>query len=222
MTLEFLSIIWGVITNVYHAGGAKTRWVIWFWAAFVFLYILLGKYDTIHKKEVISNRKKAKQNYYYTLHVYGCVALLVEYGYYLSDWPTKILIVRPEGNVGFLSTFGFILMIVGFTFVVLGRLFLDSYWGKDIYNYEDVTIGYELVTKNVYHLCRHPIYFGQVCMCIGTALIVNNWIVLVASVFIFAINIIRARREDEYLSGYFKKEWDDYKDNTNFFIPLIF
>ena len=38
------------ITHVYHAGGAKIRWVVWIWCAFVFLYWLLGKYDAIHKK----------------------------------------------------------------------------------------------------------------------------------------------------------------------------
>lgn len=219
---EALVILWEIINNVYHAGGAKTRWVIWFWAAFIFLYVLLGKYDTIHKNKIISSRKQEKQNYYYTLHCYGLVVAFVEYGYYLGEWPTKIPVAKTGVVINMFSTAGFGFLILGFAFVVLGRLFLNSYWGKDIYNYEDIKDSYKLVKENVYHLCRHPIYFGQVCMCIGTALVVNNWIVLVASVLMFLINMLRAWREDKYLEGYFKNEWSEYKNATNFFIPLIF
>lgn len=219
---EFLSILWGIVTNVYHAGGAKTRWVIWFWVAFVFLYVLLGKYDTIHKQEIISSRRQVKQNYYYTLHCYGLVAIFVEYGYYLAEWPTKILIATTDVVIDLLSTIGFVLMVLGFIFVVLGRLFLNSFWGKNIYDYEEIKDSYKLVKENVYHLCRHPIYFGQVCMCMGTALIVNNWVVLVASILMLPINMYRAHREDKYLEEYFKNEWSEYKNATNFFIPLIF
>lgn len=222
MVFEILEFSWNIITNIYHAGGAKIRWVVWFWIAFIFLYVLLGKYDMIHKNSIISGRKRKKQNYFYTLHAYGLLTLVVEYGYYLGSWPTKIPIARTTMVIRLFSTLGFLLMAIGFIFVVMGRLYLNSFWGKDIFDYEEVKDSYKLVKENVYRLCRHPIYFGQICMCVGTALIVNNWIVFAFSVFMIVINMVRAKREDKYLEECFQNEWKEYKNATNFFIPLLF
>lgn len=124
-------------------------------------------------------------------------------------------IAATEITIGLISTIGFIFMIIGFIFVVLGRLFLNSFWGKNIYDYGEVKDSYKLVKENVYHLCRHPIYFGQICMCVGTAFIVNNVYILLASILMIFINICRAYREDKYLKEYFKQEWNEYKDQCH-------
>ena len=50
MSWDLLEIVLKFVVTIYHAGGAKIRWVVWFWAAFVFLYLLLGQYDAIHKR----------------------------------------------------------------------------------------------------------------------------------------------------------------------------
>lgn len=207
------------VTSVYHAGGAKIRWVVWIWCAFIFLYVLLGKYDSIHKKDIIEKRKKEQKNYFYTLHLFGAATAIIEYGYLLDHWDFFIPMAKGK-MITVCSTFGFCVLFMGFYCVILGRLYLNSYWGKDIYNYDEIQ-HYKLVKDSIYNACRHPIYFGQVCMCFGTALIVNNWIIFVFAVIMFIINALRAMQEDKYLKKCFQGEWEEYKKKVSFFIPFI-
>ena len=205
-----------IIERVYHAGGAQVRWVVWIWCAFIFLYILLGKYDSIHKRNIYDHRKKEEKNYFYALHLFGVSTVVIEYGYLLEQWNVFIP-MAGEKMFGVAATVGFGLLIVGFAFVLLGRLYLNSFWGKDIYSYEDKD-NYKLVKENVYGKCRHPIYFGQVCMCLGTAFVLNNWVILVFAVLMIVMNVYRARREDDYLQKCFGSEWVEYKNKVNFLI----
>lgn len=114
---------------------------------------------------------------------------------------------------------GFGLLFVGFVFVLLGRLYLNSFWEKDIYSYEDKD-NYKLVKENVYSKCRHPIYFGQICMCLGTVFVLNNWVILIFAALMIIMNVYRASREDEYLQKCFGDEWKEYKNKVNFFMPF--
>lgn len=219
MSWDFIEVGIDFIINVYHAGGAKIRWVVWIWCAFIFLYVLLGKYDAIHKKDIIEKRQKEQKNYFYALHLFGVATAVIEYGYLLDHWAFFIPIANGK-MIAVCSTFGFIVLLIGFCCVLLGRLYLNSYWGKDIYKY-DATQHYELVKECIYGTCRHPIYFGQVCMCFGTALIVNNWIIFAFAVLMLIMNIFRAMREDKYLKNCFQDEWEEYRKKVSFFVPFL-
>ena len=219
MSLDLLYAGIDFLINVYHAGGAKIRWVVWIWCAFIFLYVLLGKYDSIHKKNIIEKREKKQKNYFYALHLFGVATAVIEYGYLLDHWAFFIPIAKDK-MIAVFSTFGFIVLVTGFCFVLSGRLCLNSYWGKDIYKY-DATQHYELVKERIYGACRHPIYFGQVCMCFGTALIVNNWIILVFAILMLIMNVFRAIREDKFLKDWFQDEWEEYRNKVSFFVPFL-
>ena len=219
MDWSFLKIIIDFATGVYHAGGAKIRWVLWIWCAFIFLYVLLGKYDSIHKKNIIQNRQKEQKNYFYALHLFGIITIVMEYGYLLYNW--EVFVPIAKGNMIIVcSSLGYILLLLGFCYVLLGRLYLNSYWGKDIYQYDNPEI-YKLIKDHIYATCRHPIYFGQVSMCFGTALVLNNIIILVFAVIMLVVNIFRARREDNYLKKCFKTDWEEYQRTVSFFIPFL-
>lgn len=219
MNWDIITVIIGFLSELYHAGGAKTRWVVWVWCAFIFLYVLLGKYDSIHRKDIIINRKMEQRNYFYALHVFGILTAVIEYGNFLDLWSIYIPILRSKTlNIG--SVLGFTILIIGFFFVLSGRLYLNSYWGKDIYKYDDKQ-EYTLVTEKIYRICRHPIYFGQVCMCIGTALVQNNWIILFLSILMVCMNVIRAKREDHYLAKCFGEKWEEYHKKVSFFVPFF-
>lgn len=212
-----IAFAWDYIKNIYHAGGARVRWVLWFWCAFIFLYIVLGKYDSIHKKNILNHRKKIEKNYFYALHMFGVLTIVIEYGYLLEGWDVFIPIVR-EKMLGCAVAAGFGLLFLGFVFVLLGRLYLNSFWGKDIYEYNKND--YKLVRENVYGICRHPIYFGQVCMCLGTAFELNNWIIFGLAILMIIMNVYRALREDRWLQEFFGSEWEEYKNKVNFFMPF--
>ncbi len=220
MSWDFVNTAIDFITRVYNAGGAKIRWVIWIWCAFIFLYVLLGKYDAIHKKDIMKNRQKEQKNYFYALHVFGVITVVIEYGYLLNHWTVFFPIAAEHTMITVCSTLGFIVLVIGFCFVLLGRLYLNSYWGKDIYKYDESQC-YELITECIYNICRHPIYFGQVCMCFGTALVLNNWIVLIFAILMLLMNISRARREDKYLKICFGDKWEDYQKKVSFFVPFL-
>lgn len=219
MDWSVITIIIEFLTGVYHAGGAKTRWVVWIWCAFIFLYLLLGKYDSIHKKNIIEKRKHEQRNYFYALHLFGLSTAVVEYGNMLGHWNIYIHIAKDK-MITVCSTFGFLILIIGFFFVLSGRLYLNSFWGKDIYSYDN-SGNYKLVKENVYKACRHPIYFGQVCMCIGTALVQNNYIILAFAALMVIMNVFRAYREDKFLKNYFNEEWKEYQKQVSFFFPFI-
>ena len=219
MSWDFIKTIIDYTIKVYNAGGAKVRWVVWIWCAFIFLYVLLGKYDSIHKKNIIQNRKKEQKNYFYALHLFGVATVVIEYGYLLEHWAIFIPIAK-DNMIAVCVAFGYIVLVIGFCCVLLGRLYLNSYWGKDIYKYNDAQT-YELVQECIYCICRHPIYFGQVCMCFGTALVVNNLIVLVFAVLMLIMNIFRAMREDKFLKDCFQDDWEEYRKKVSFFVPFL-
>lgn len=213
-----IAFAWDYIKNIYHAGGARVRWVLWFWCAFIFLYIVLGKYDSIHKQNTLNHRKKKEKNYFYALHMFGVFTIVIEYGYLLEGWDVFIPIVG-EKMLGCAVALGFGLLVFGFVFVLLGRLYLNSFWGKDIYIYDENS-NYKLVKENVYSKCRHPIYFGQVCMCLGTAFMLNNLIIVGFAILMIAMNVYRAIHEDKNLRKCFGSEWEEYKNKVNFFMPF--
>ena len=217
MNWDLLELVIKFAVNIYHAGGAKIRWVVWFWAAFVFLYLLLGQYDAIHKRTILAHRHKKKKNYFYALHLYGICTAVLEYGYLLEGWP--ICYPMYNGKIKFLwLSLGFALLAMGFVFVILGRLYLNSYWGKDIFTYENKN-DYQLITDHVYSCCRHPIYFGQISMCFGTALVLNNYIFFFFAILMLFMNFFRANREDQELKECFGDVWKKYKDQVCFFFP---
>lgn len=206
------------LVDLYLAGGPQIRWVMFIWLAFAGVYALLGAYEHIHRKDIIKLRKKRATNYYYTLHAYLILTVVFEYGYLMYEWPVFYPIARKMQMVW--VTVGYGLLILGFLFVILGRLYINSFWGKDVYEYP-AECGYELVTRNVYGKCRHPIYFGQTCMSLGTALVLNNWLALAFSIALTAVNVTRAKREEKWLKDFFKEEWTEYKNETNFLLPFL-
>lgn len=184
-----------------------------------FLYLLLGTYDSIHKKSIMINRSKKRNNYFYALHLFGICTAVLEYGYLMEGWPVCFPVGKDRMYV-VCSGFGFVLLVIGFCFILLGRLYLNSYWGKDIYNYKNID-DYKLIKDHIYGACRHPIYFGQVCMCFGTAFVLNNYVFLFFATGMLIMNIYRAKREDQALKECFRDEWEKYKEEVSFFIPFM-
>jgi protein-S-isoprenylcysteine O-methyltransferase Ste14 len=203
------------VTFIYEAPGAVGRWVLWIWAGIILIYVILGKYDKMHnletKKRVIKNR-----NYYFTLYIFGFFSALV---FYLSQMEATNYFEKPI-LLDSLSNyvFGFALMFLGACSVIYGRFCLDGKWGLHLYTYESSP---ELVTDRIYKMCRHPIYFGQMLMSIGTALVLNNWIILLIAGLVILMNCTRARNEEKSLKDTHKNKWEEYRNKIPFIWPTI-
>jgi len=220
--MDFVDIVYRFLTDMYNSGGAKVRWVDWIWAAFVFLYLIIGKYERIHAGPLLAKRTEYKRNYFLTLHAWGIAAIFFQYGHDLFQLPVKVPItVRFVGQI---TTAGFVILIIGFWFVVWGRLYLNGFWGTHIYQYADAEIKnqYKLVTDKPYRACRHPIYFGQSFMVLGTGLVFNNWFHIGLAALLIAVNVVRAKKEEKFLEETFPTEWKKYKNKTPFIFPYIF
>ena len=80
----------------------------------------------------------------------------------------------------------------------------------------------QLVKDGPYRYCRHPVYLGMTIAFIGMAIALRSWLGIISVLLLFLPSeIFRAKLEDAALSEKFGNEWDEYADNTNFFIPKI-
>lgn len=220
---EVLSNSWNNI-DVTNISGLNFQEIVTgiLWILFWFLYFVLKKYD---KQRGLGRGKtpvKTKNNVGKTLWLFIGLTILDVFIHKLGVlnicWlviPTSLDLLRK--CVIFV---GMLLAFFGLWLVVDSRIFLNGYWGEDIYDYSradpDGKISkHELITKGPYSKMRHPIYFGQALMTIGTALALNSWFILVLAIIKTGFNIRRGVREDRYLKIEFP-EWKDYKSNTDF------
>jgi len=80
-----------------------------------------------------------------------------------------------------------------------------------------------LVTRGVYRFCRNPLYFALLILLLpGLGLVLNSWIILVASI----LGCIRFRKfiheEEEMLDRIFGNDYQNYKTRTPLFFPNFF
>ncbi|RDD42394.1 Protein-S-isoprenylcysteine O-methyltransferase [Trichoplax sp. H2] len=81
---------------------------------------------------------------------------------------------------------------------------------------------HELVTHDVYSLCRHPSYFGWFWWSVGTQVILCNPICCIGYAFA-SWNFFNGRIQDEeaYLLQFFGQEYLDYMSKVGVGIPFI-
>src|SRR5262249_26316202 len=114
--------------------------------------------------------------------------------------------------------FGFILQFIGLYLVILARVYLNGYWGPQIYNYP--ADAKHLERRGPYKYGRHPVYFGQILLVLGSVLIVNDTIFDMYMFIVLYLNISRAVEEEKQLLKMFGNEYEEYKQETGFFIGL--
>jgi len=111
---------------------------------------------------------------------------------------------------------GLIVLILGTVMNILGRFALGRNWGNHVVIYQDHT----LVTGGVYRVVRHPLYAGLIWMFTGAALVFQNWIALLATLFVFLPGVyFRARLEEKILVAQFPT-YADYRNQTGMFFPI--
>jgi protein-S-isoprenylcysteine O-methyltransferase Ste14 len=111
---------------------------------------------------------------------------------------------------------GLIVLILGTAMNILGRFALGRNWGNQVVIYQDHT----LVTGGVYRIVRHPLYAGLIWMFIGASLVFQNWIALLATIFIFLPGVYyRAKQEEKALLAQFPT-YADYRNQTGMFFPI--
>lgn len=217
-----MELFLSVVNKVYELSSFPERIATIFWVLFVFLYVILNKYEVHHN--LMPNRKRKTFNFHGTLFVAGLPPAFLHYASRHMGW-TFYRSMVSEQAFGHLFTTGFIFLCLGLYFVYAGRIAMDGYWGVHIYEYdEDPATGTKgkLITSGVYKHCRHPVYLGQVLMTIGTMMLSNNWWFCIFPIVTAGMSFGRALNEHKDLKERFGKEYEEYRKNTPVFIPFVF
>ena len=79
-----------------------------------------------------------------------------------------------------------------------------------------------LRTKGVYSICRHPLYSSFVVFTVpGICLLFKSWITFSVPFVMYIFLKVLIKEEEDYLSGRFGSEYEEYSENTSLVFPKI-
>lgn len=105
---------------------------------------------------------------------------------------------------------GLILTLIGLVFLIFT---VKTF--KDIFNKG------ELITSGTYSLCRNPIYASWILFIIpGIALLKNSWLILIASLLMYAVFKFNIKKEEKVLTETFGDKYLAYKNSVNELFPF--
>jgi protein-S-isoprenylcysteine O-methyltransferase Ste14 len=113
---------------------------------------------------------------------------------------------------------GSLLYFPGMCFLVWARLtlgknyFVSSGFGVQLFK------DHQLITNGPYAIVRHPMYVGLILAALGSLLIYFTWTTVYFACYA-PLMIVRARREETALLAEFGKQWQEYCQHVQAFIP---
>jgi len=125
----------------------------------------------------------------------------------------------PIWNDPIVAYIGIIVLIIGGIIMVTSRIQLGKYGTPVIYTGED----HKLVTKGLYKVVRHPMYFGAIFMMLGSYIAFRSLLVLIGIVISYIpLMKMRITMEEETLIGTFGDDYGNYIKQTKKLIPFIY
>jgi protein-S-isoprenylcysteine O-methyltransferase Ste14 len=118
-----------------------------------------------------------------------------------------------------LRWFGVLIMLLGLGLRFWSMRVLGEYYTRTL----RVTDAQAIVTGGPYRVIRHPGYLGTICVWIGFALAVGNWIAtIIAAILLFGVYGYRIRSEEAMLSERFGEDYQSYRKRTWRLVPYIY
>lgn len=111
--------------------------------------------------------------------------------------------------VGFAST------LVGLSVALWARIHLGQYWSDKVV----LKVDHQLIRTGPYAYMRHPIYSGVLLGVLGTAMVLGQWRGLLAFVILLINYSIKAKKEEQILSGRFSNEFREHESRAGFLFP---
>jgi protein-S-isoprenylcysteine O-methyltransferase Ste14 len=127
-------------------------------------------------------------------------------------WQTRFL---PQSVT--LTMIGLVLEILSLSFAVWARRRLGRNWSGAV----AIKVDQQLVRSGPYRWVRHPIYSALFGAYAGLMLISGERHALVGMVLVCLAYWRKIRLEEQYLSGVFGAEYEDYKSSTRAVIPGV-
>lgn len=129
----------------------------------------------------------------------------------------EILPIFSDFNV---SLLGFIIVLLGISISVSGRISLGTNWAN-AHEYQ-IKQKQTLTTRGIYKYIRNPIYTGMLFALTGAELVCQSYLFIVVFMVMFLWAYTRSKREEKILEEHFGKEYLNYKKRTKMLIPFIF
>ncbi|MHA2180220.1 MAG: methyltransferase family protein [Promethearchaeota archaeon] len=135
------------------------------------------------------------------------------------EYRTIIVPFIPFWSDPIIAYIGIAFLIIGGIIMIISRIQLGRYGTPVVHTGED----HILVTKGLYKLVRHPMYFGAIFMMVAPYLAFRSLILLSGIVILdsYFMNM-RIKIEEETLIGAFGDEYRNYMKRTKKLIPLIY
>ena len=93
--------------------------------------------------------------------------------------------------------------------------------GKNLTDTVVTRRAHTLVTSGPYRWVRHPFYDAVLLLMFANGLTAANWFILAGGVLVFALMVLRTRREEERLLARFGDPYREYVARTGRFLPRI-
>lgn len=104
---------------------------------------------------------------------------------------------------------GFVLFLFGAFIWMRGLYDLGSSFGL-------LPIAKKLISKGIYSKISHPVYFGGFIVNVGLSIYSLHWFVILFTLFLFVMQLFRAREEEKVLLKKFGVEYARYKKRVWF------
>ena len=183
------------------------------WAAFVFLWLVLGLF----------NKKASRSaprwiNWGLRLAIIIGAFIIIRFNRHATAALLVSLRRSLPANPGIaVQWLGVGFCVLGFGFAFWARACLGRNWGMPM----SLRQGHELVTSGPYAYVRHPIYTGLMLAMIGSALVVSLLWMLLFPLY-FAYFIFSARTEEKMMLAHFPDAYPAYRRRTKMLIPFVF
>jgi protein-S-isoprenylcysteine O-methyltransferase Ste14 len=110
---------------------------------------------------------------------------------------------------------GVALTWLGILFAIWARYHIGQFWSGRVTLKED----HQLIRTGPYARMRHPIYTGLALAMFGTALVVGEWRGLLGALLVLTAHLLKARKEESWLTERFGEAYEDYRRETGFLLP---
>ncbi len=187
------------------------RFVLTFWALLAFMYYSIDQYERINH---LRPKRTVEYHNWPILRIFPITtSAFVGYQFVMFGRLQHPIVTSGSAGNTILLGVGFALVAWGLALALAGRVALNGHWGTKIYNYANQD-DQKFVTRGIYSVMRHPIYFGQFIMSVGTFFVSNDWWFAIFPLAVAVMNIVRGMSETRSLRNAYKEPFEHYCKTT--------
>ena len=122
-------------------------------------------------------------------------------------------------TLSMITWLGIVIMLLSLGLRIWSMRVLGEYYTRTL----RVTETEAIIMQGPYRVIRHPGYLGTICVWIGFALAIGNWLAtIIMAILLFGVYGYRIRSEEAMLIDKFGEDYQNYQKQTWRLIPLVY